>query len=90
MIIGDRRCAAPGAHTEISGTRHFTIDLWLPAVTAAPVVGENSIGMRLAWRSFQAAIKRSGRRKNQSKQTGFSITKPSLKKRIFRVDRCAF
>ena len=25
----------------------------------APIVGENSIGMRLAWRSFQAAIKRS-------------------------------
>jgi hypothetical protein len=27
---------------------------------AAPMVGENSIGIRLAWRSFQAAIKRSG------------------------------
>ena len=26
---------------------------------AAPIVGENSIGMRLAWRSFQASIKRS-------------------------------
>ena len=26
---------------------------------AAPIVGENSIGMRLAWRSFQAAIRRS-------------------------------
>ena len=23
---------------------------------AAPIVGENSIGIRLAWRSFQAAI----------------------------------
>ena len=26
---------------------------------AAPIVGENSIGIRLAWRSFQAAIRRS-------------------------------
>jgi hypothetical protein len=25
-----------------------------PAVTAAPIVGEKIIGMRLAWRSFQA------------------------------------
>ena len=30
-----------------------------PAVIAAPIVGENSIGMRLACRSFQAAIRRS-------------------------------
>jgi hypothetical protein len=30
-----------------------------PAVIAAPIVGENSIGMCLAWRSFQAAIRRS-------------------------------
>jgi hypothetical protein len=30
-----------------------------PAVMAAPIVGENSIGMRLAWRSFQAVIRRS-------------------------------
>jgi len=26
------------------------------ARTAAPIVGENSMGIRLAWRSFQAAI----------------------------------
>jgi len=29
------------------------------AVIAAPIVGENIIGMRLAWRSFHAAIRRS-------------------------------
>ncbi len=29
------------------------------AAIAAPIVGENSIGIRLAWRSFQAAISRS-------------------------------
>jgi len=29
------------------------------AVIAAPIVGANSIGIRLAWRSFQAAIRRS-------------------------------
>ena len=29
------------------------------AVMAAPIVGENSIGIRLAWRSFQASIRRS-------------------------------
>jgi hypothetical protein len=28
-------------------------------VIAAPIVGENSIGIRLAWRSFQAAIRHS-------------------------------
>jgi hypothetical protein len=28
-------------------------------VIAAPIVGENSIGMRFAWRSFHAPIKRS-------------------------------
>jgi hypothetical protein len=26
------------------------------AAMAAPIVGENSIGIRLAWRSFQAAM----------------------------------
>jgi hypothetical protein len=33
-------------------------DVRIARTMAAPIVGENSIGIRLAWRSFQAAIRR--------------------------------
>jgi hypothetical protein len=32
---------------------------WCRAASAAPIVGANSKGIRRAWRSFQAAIRRS-------------------------------
>jgi hypothetical protein len=46
------------SHT-IAGCRKQNGPPLTEAAMAAPIVGENSIGMRLAWRSFQAAIRRS-------------------------------
>jgi hypothetical protein len=37
-----------------------------PVVTAAPIVGANSMGTRRAWRSFQAPISRSASSKTRA------------------------
>jgi len=49
----------------------------------APIVGENSIGMRLAWRSFQAVIRRAEsirRRNSRHSQPATEFLWPTLKR----------
>jgi hypothetical protein len=76
------------SHT-IAGCRKQNGPPLTEAAMAAPIVGENSIGMRLAWRSFQAAIRRSA----SSSTFGLSDSKFSIscnrlgRRRLFQQHR---
>jgi hypothetical protein len=58
LVIAASRCRSSVRRSMVRQAGHWTHRKWCRFASTAPIVGANRKGLRRAWRSFQASIKR--------------------------------